>query len=392
MRSLFICITSLLLHQLVAQQHASCIYMDKLVQDSIVKTVRELSGEDSVIVNGHKTLIINRSKWIFDDKTEEYLIARLNRYNLTVVDQAYDPSNYTSRNIIGIQQGTKHPEKILIVGGHHDAVADYAADDNASSMAAVLETARILSKKKFEYTIQYIFWDEEEYGYWGSKYHAKYIKSNKENIVGVVVLEMLGYDSNNDFKFDIQTDENQASVNLANTITDVIDLCNLNLHANIVIPGTDRSDHYSYWREGIYYGVCYSGQMLSGDANPAYHTNEERINLFNLPYFTELSKLTIALTAHLAKPVVLFTDSNEKISQKEASFQITQSNNKLIISFDEPAEASILIYNTLGNKVYETANFAKQISIDLQKWNDGIYCLKLSRNQEIHSLKFLKKH
>lgn len=365
MRSLLICITSLLILQLTAQQHASCIYMDELVQDSIVKTVRELSGEDSVIVNGCKTLITNRSKWIYDNKTEEYLIARLKRYNLTVVDQSYDPANNTSRNIIGVQQGTKHPEKILIVGAHHDAVAEYAADDNASSVAAVLETARILSKKKFEYTIQYIFWDEEEYGYWGSKYHAKCIKSNKENIVGIVVLEMLGYDSNNDFKFDIHTDENQASVNLANTVTDVIELCNLNLHANIVIPGSERSDHYSYWLEGIYNAVCYSGKMLSGDANPAYHTVDDRINLFNVAYFTELSKLTVALTAYLAKPDIQFTDSNEKIIQKEESVRITQTDNKLILSLDEPAESSIFIYNTLGNKVYETTNLVKQISIDL---------------------------
>ncbi|MBK6284915.1 MAG: M28 family peptidase [Draconibacterium sp.] len=144
--------------------------INRFNQDSLLKTVRELSGEDSVIINGTNTIITYRAAYIGSNLTEDYLKARLSGYGLNVQTQKY---SINGLNVFGIQEGTKFPNEAFIVGAHHDAVTFYCADDNASGCAAVMETARILSETSCDYTIIYAFWDEEEAGLWGSNYQAK---------------------------------------------------------------------------------------------------------------------------------------------------------------------------------------------------------------------------
>ena len=56
--------------------------------------------------------------------------------------------NESSPNIIATQWGTKYPDKYIVCGSHYDARSESGnepgADDNATGVATVLETARIL--------------------------------------------------------------------------------------------------------------------------------------------------------------------------------------------------------------------------------------------------------
>jgi len=76
MRNLLLLILLMMLFiQVVAQNTGS--FMAQFNTDSLVKTVRELSGEDSVIINGTKTIIKNRAAYRGSNLTEDYLKARL---------------------------------------------------------------------------------------------------------------------------------------------------------------------------------------------------------------------------------------------------------------------------------------------------------------------------
>jgi hypothetical protein len=267
--------------------------------DSLVKTVRALTGEDSTYVNGTKILIKTRSNYYSEEgnaSASDYIKERLLKYGLEVEDQVFD---YTGRNILGIQTGTGNPDSIYIICAHYDAVDFYCADDNASGVSAVIEAARILSDHCFDYTILYALWDNEEDGLVGSDYFAQIAYSENYTIAGVLNIEMLGYDSNNDTRFEINTNNLPASLAVKDELLNTINNNGLSLIPVVVNPGNPMSDHSSFWNYG-FGAVVYSELFFEGDGNPYYHSDEDRINKFNLQYFKELTKLGVGTIAALA--------------------------------------------------------------------------------------------
>jgi len=264
--------------------------------DSLVSYVRILSGEDSVWVGNTKVLIQNRGS-NGGDLAADYLIQKLESYNLEVYDQVYSS---TGRNVYAIQEGYLYPEKQYIICAHYDAVDVYCADDNASGVAAIVEAARILSKYDFKYTIIYALWDEEEAGLVGSTYYASQASSNQDDIQGVLNMDMLAWDGNNDNLLDIHSQNTANSNELANLMIVVNSLYGLSLNPIIYNPGTLQSDHSSFWNHG-YGAILLIEAYYGGDLNPYYHTVNDRIDKFNLPYFHNLSKLAIGTASTLAE-------------------------------------------------------------------------------------------
>ncbi len=105
--------------------------------------------------------------------------------------------NYGSgTNVIGVKRGIKMPEKHVVVSAHYDAIGDCpGADDNASGVAGVLETARILAAEEHDKTLVLACWDEEEAGRLGSKAFVQRARENNSDIEVSFVYEMIGYKS-----------------------------------------------------------------------------------------------------------------------------------------------------------------------------------------------------
>jgi len=87
------------------------------------------------------------------------------------------PNGVVVEDVLGIQPG-RDPHRVVIIGGHIDSrvtdVMDATSDapganDDASGVALVLETARLLSKRKFDATIVYVAFSAEEQGLWGAE-------------------------------------------------------------------------------------------------------------------------------------------------------------------------------------------------------------------------------
>jgi hypothetical protein len=104
------------------------------------------------------------------------------------------------RNIIATMEGTEQEMDWLLVGAHYDAAwGSPGADDNASGVAVLLETARILSKQKFKRTVQFVaFTLEEPQPYTlhfliGSDHFAREARGNKIRYKAVLILESVGY-------------------------------------------------------------------------------------------------------------------------------------------------------------------------------------------------------
>lgn len=96
------------------------------------------------------------------------------------------PNGVRIRDVVAIQRGTGDPNRVVIITGHIDSrvtdVMNAAADapganDDGSGTAAVIEAARVLSKRKFAGTIVYGVLMGEEQGLYGGKTLADYAKA-----------------------------------------------------------------------------------------------------------------------------------------------------------------------------------------------------------------------
>ena len=349
------------------QTSATLISATKL--DSLIKTVREFSGEDSCLVGGSKVKIINRVSSTGNDLAGDYLVERLNKIGVTVTDEVYSAKG---RNVYGKQIGSTHSDSLVIIGCHYDAVADYCADDNASGVGILLEAARILRKYQFNKTIVYAFWDEEETGLVGSKHHALQVNNGSDKIVAVLNIDMAAYDGNNDGAFDIDLNSNQGSVKMKNDLIAIDQANNLNIAPKVVQPGTLDSDHSSFWNYG-YPGVLLGESWETNDQNPKYHTAQDRISLFNLPYYHEIAKLAIAYIGQTAEPVsgvstgkYIAEDVTTYFNPVTSNLLVTTQENSTVKLFD--LKGQLLMHQQLGSG---------QNEIDLNSLPQGMYLLNL---------------
>ncbi|MCC6637838.1 MAG: M28 family peptidase [Ignavibacteriaceae bacterium] len=296
----FICLTVILLSTAIFPQTSVQNIVNQVNQDTLMKFVKELSGVLPVTISGQPYTIVSRHKNnASNDKAAEYIQQSLQRYGLTATLQSFST---TGKNVIGVKTGTQFPNQKYIICAHFDDMPSGSiapgADDNGSGTAAVIEAARILSQYDFPYTIVFALWDEEEQGLIGSAYYANQASAAGDSILGVVNMDMIAYDANNDNKANLHVRATAQSMDLYNKMVEI----NLSLGIGIVTvqktPGSTASDHASFWSKG------YSAILLieddDNDFNAYYHTVNDKIDHFNQPYFLKMSKLAIGTFANFA--------------------------------------------------------------------------------------------
>ncbi len=111
-----------------------------------------------------------------------------------------EPTNLT--NVVATLKGTTNPERVYVVSGHYDSMCNLdatdtkcdapGANDDASGTAAVVEMARVMSKRKFDATIVFMTVPGEEQGLLGATYFAEQAKQNKMNIEAMFTNDIIG--------------------------------------------------------------------------------------------------------------------------------------------------------------------------------------------------------
>lgn len=272
--------------------------MDEVSRTQIVQTVRELSGEDSCLVNGQQVLILDRVSQTGNEVAADYIFEQFQRFGLHPQNHQYSS---TGRNVTAQIKGKINPDSVYIICGHFDGTHQYGADDNASGIAAVLEAARILSAYELKNTLIFAAWDQEEIGLIGAKNYAKNASLTHQKIKGVLNMDMIGYDGDGDKLFDIDVRNIANSYQIKEDLIAVVTDENLDLVVAVVDPGTLNSDHSAFWDQG--YSAVLLGEAWSvKDINPGYHTIHDRISLFNFDYFEQMVKLAVGYAAKVAQP------------------------------------------------------------------------------------------
>ena len=181
-------------------------------------------------------------------------------------------------NVLGLLPG-KHPQlknECIIIGGHLDHLGEgldgsiyNGADDDAASVAVILEIARILQLNRFRPDRSIIFaaWAGEELGLVGSKYYTNHPTYPLERTVVYMNLDMAG------------TGDEDLYVGGMWEFSDFYDLLKQNmkekfkekLHYRIDYRG---SDHVAFLNKGVTSISLRSGNVLTrelDDEHPEYH-------------------------------------------------------------------------------------------------------------------------
>ncbi|MES2002147.1 MAG: M28 family peptidase [Pseudomonadota bacterium] len=124
------------------------------------------------------------------------------------------PQGVRITDVIAIQRGTSRPNDVVIISGHIDsrvsdvmnATADApGANDDGSGTAAVIEAARVLSKRKFPGTIVYAALMGEEQGLFGGKVLANHAKAQGWNVIANLNNDIIGNSCGSDGMCDAKT-------------------------------------------------------------------------------------------------------------------------------------------------------------------------------------------
>lgn len=125
----------------------------------------------------------------------DYIAEQLEAWGYQITYQPFTTTLFTeestsSLNVIATRPGD---ERWLIVGGHMDSIAEsVGAIDNASGVAALLETARILSQMNPSQTLVFIGFGAEEWGNpSGSEHYVKTIEQT-DQIVAMLNIDAIG--------------------------------------------------------------------------------------------------------------------------------------------------------------------------------------------------------
>lgn len=133
------------------------------------------------------------------NRVSAWIKGQMQRLGVPCQYQVYVVNNLSYRNVV-CQINTQAKTK-MVMGAHYDVFsARYGADNNASGVAGLLETARLLAlqKSRLKHDIEFAFYTLEEPPFFktehmGSYIHAKSLKVQKQKIKGVVILDSIGY-------------------------------------------------------------------------------------------------------------------------------------------------------------------------------------------------------
>ena len=277
----------------------------KRLQDH-VKMLTVTIGERSIFL--HENL----------EKTRAYIEKFYQNIGVTVHCESYVYRNFKVSNVVAKISFCENPTKHYLVGAHYDSVAGtVGADDNASAIAVQLETARHLRMLKDHHelnlAVKFVSFPLEEpptFGtrHMGSSVYAHNAWKSKEQIDGMICLEMVGYTCHDEgcqdypfpltfFDYPKQGDfigivGNFKSRKFTNDLFEAFNrnpdlpVVKLTVPAGgFILPSVRLSDHSSFWHRG------YKAVMVTDTAfyrNPHYHRTSDTMEKLDYDFMSEL--------------------------------------------------------------------------------------------------------
>ena len=263
------------------------------------------------------------------NKTVDYILSYFEDIGLQAWREPYDYTGFEAANVVAEISSRPNPYRQYLLGAHYDSVAGtVGADDNASAVAVLLETARNLKERvehaQLDLNVTLVAFALEEppaYGtrFMGSRVYAKKARRQKEQIDGMICLEMVGYACHEPgcqrypfplgfFNYpeagnfigivgNFKSGEFTGSLKSEFEKNPELPVVKLTVPFNgWILPSVRLSDHASFWDQG------YKAVMITDSAyfrNPHYHTPADT-----------MEKLDYGFMAELVESLLLFFESH----------------------------------------------------------------------------------
>ena len=256
-------------------------------------------------------------------KAARYVSRHFESSGLKVREENVPFEGEDSVNILGLKPGATPDSPPFILAAHFDTVEKSpGADDNASAVAALLETARCLQPLRLFVPLLFAGFTLEEYGFVGSSHFLTQAIQRGESICGMISLEMVGY---RDSKPGSQTYPpyidpalypdtgdfiavvgNEPSGKLTHAIADGMQGASPDLKVErLVVPGrgdqfreVTLSDHSPFWENGIPAVMVTDTAFLR---NPHYHQPTDTMETLDIDFIRETTQGILGFLAqHLS--------------------------------------------------------------------------------------------
>lgn len=226
--------------------------------------------------------------------------------------QTWSVNGSVYKNVIASYRPEKN--RRLVLGAHYDVFRNQpGADDNASGVAGLLETARLIMQRapKIDYRIDFVAYSLEEPPFFGKKemgsyVHAKSLHDQQVELIGMICYEMIGYYSGNtvdEHKFPsgmkLELPNSQKFIGVISIrkyidfhrrIFDLMKDENEYRSGFVSFPdgsrGPSLSDNRNYWHFG--YPAVMLNHGPSSGKNPHYHQMSDSIETLDFDVMGEV--------------------------------------------------------------------------------------------------------
>ena len=309
--------------------------MNQVNMDSLQATVQHLQDYQNRMWNS--TNAFAASDWI---------AGRMAALGLEVEQQPFYANTWygsgqAAPNVIGIQRGTVYPNTYVVCGSHFDSFSYSGncpgADDNATGVASVLESARIMTQYEFEYSIIYCAYGCEEMGLYGSEAYASRCQQQGMDIIGYFNNDMNGYLYGDTIHIDCIYPNSVAQIgdyymNVADTYFPEMQV------RHVLLLGGD-SDHTSFNQHG-YMGI-YPFEDVD-HYSPYIHTSDDLIgnSVNSFAMSQRYCQMNIGCLSEIANPVGSQVYCNPVNDFAVEYPYVADDYSTLRLSWTEPSEGS----------------------------------------------------
>ena len=287
--------------------------------------------------------------------------------------------NDPAPNVIGIQRGTLYPDTYVVTGSHFDSFTYEAliglggapgADDNATGVSTVLETARVLTQYEFEYSIVYCAFGTEELGLYGSEAYAARCQQQGMDIIGYFNNDMNGYLR--------EGDPIHIDCIYPNTVEPIGEFYRTiggvyypELPIRHVTLSEGDSDHTSFCNHG-YMGIFPFEDYEN--YSPNIHTTNDLIgpSVNDFKNMRQFCQMNVACLAECAR---LHTDAVGETEAVKASVYPNPAENQLNIKAE--GLQRIAVYNAMGQLIETKEMTGDQFVLPVGNYKAGLYTIQV---------------
>lgn len=265
----------------------------------------------------------------YDELNERaiYIESFFRSLDLKVSCRTFHFQGRTYRNIIAGSDGSSDGSAALLIGAHYDAAqGSPGADDNASGVAVMLESARILCRIPMKRNLRFVAFTLEEPQHEtvqfliGSRHFAEEAKKAGDRYEAVIILESVGYASHEkgsqiipsfvkinapdigDFLAIVSNRKSESIMSaLEETAYEFVPDLQIGSYkapfSGYLMPETRFSDHSPFWDHG------YPALMLTDTAmfrNPYYHTEHDKADTLDFGFMLKVTKTVVIFVSKIA--------------------------------------------------------------------------------------------